>query len=51
MGLVTALVVYISENEEHPMTLFFASVVVLWAIGKRPTGDGALVFRLRPEGG
>lgn len=33
-GLVTALTVYISGNEEHPITLAFAPIVVLWAIGK-----------------
>lgn len=36
-GLVTALTVYISGNEEHPITLAFAPIVVLWAIGKVET--------------
>ncbi len=33
-GLVTALTVYISGNEEHVITLIFAPIVVFWAIGK-----------------
>ncbi|CAM9725291.1 unnamed protein product, partial [Hapterophycus canaliculatus] len=31
-GLITALTVYISGNEEHVMTLVFAPIVVFWAI-------------------
>lgn len=38
-GLVTALTVYISGNEEHVITLIFAPIVVFWAIGE--DGDGA----------
>lgn len=33
-GLVTALTVYISGNEEHVITLVFAPIVVFWAIGE-----------------
>lgn len=33
-GLVTALTVYISGNEEHVITLIFAPIVVFWAIGE-----------------
>lgn len=33
-GLVTAMTVYISGNEEHVITLIFAPMVVFWAIGE-----------------
>ena len=36
-GLVTALTVYISGNEEHPITLVFAPMVVFWGIGESTT--------------
>lgn len=38
-GLVTALTVYISGNEEHVITLIFAPIVVFWAIGE--DGEGS----------
>eukprot|EP00752_Nemacystus_decipiens_P016452 g14707.t1 len=44
-GLVTALTVYISGNEEHVITLIFAPIVVLWAIGEqaRPEYKGEFI--------
>lgn len=38
-GLVTALTVYISGNEEHVITLIFAPIVVFWAIGEDVKGS------------
>ncbi|CAM9205929.1 unnamed protein product [Chrysoparadoxa australica] len=32
LGLITQIVVYSSGNNEHPITLLFAPVVVIWAI-------------------
>lgn len=34
LGTITGLVVYMSGNDEHPITLVFALVVVLWAVGE-----------------
>eukprot|EP00903_Cladosiphon_okamuranus_P009327 g8896.t1 len=44
-GLVTALTVYISGNEEHVITLIFAPMVVFWAIDEqaRPEYKGEFI--------
>lgn len=34
MGLVTATTVYVTGDEHHDITVVFALVVVIWAIGK-----------------
>lgn len=50
-GLITAMTVYISGNEEHVITLIFAPIVVFWAIGEEsvnpnPTTTDAI---MKPE--
>lgn len=49
-GLVTAMTVYVTGSEEHPITLVFAPMVVIWAIGESySSGSGGVhkpFFRL-----
>lgn len=48
-GLVTALTVYISGNEEHVITLIFAPIVVFWAIGEDGERGRGELARVKPQ--